>query len=239
MNRREFKVLVVEDDPAMLRFIRRTLEINEMEVAAATDGLAALKTFRVVRPDLVVLDITIPEMDGLEVCQRLKSAHQVPILIVTAKGTDEDLVRGFELGADDYLAKPFAGKVLVARVKGLLRRARAPSSAPGDRIECGELVIDFASRHVYRRGQHIHLTFIEFKLLALLVGSVGKVLTSEQIISEIWGAYGEGDAQMLRTHVGRLRKKIEPDHTRPSLILTERGVGYWMSCPPPHDFQRK
>lgn len=238
MKRREFKVLVVEDDPAMLRFIRRTLEINDMEVAAATDGLAALKTFRVVRPDLVVLDITIPEMDGLEVCQRLKSAHQVPILIVTAKDTDEDLVRGFELGADDYLAKPFAGKVLVARVKGLLRRARAPSSAPGDRIECGELVVDFASRRIYRSGQHIHLTFIEFKLLALLAGSAGKVLTSEQIISEIWGAYGEGDAQMLRTHVGRLRKKIEPDHARPSLILTERGVGYWLSCPPPPDSQR-
>jgi two-component system KDP operon response regulator KdpE len=140
MARSEPLVLVVEDDPPMLRFIRRTLEVNGLTVTVATDGPVALQRFRADMPDLVVLDIGIPGLDGLEVCRLMKSEHQAPVIMVTARGTDEDVVRGFEVGAEDYLAKPFAGSVLVARVKALLRRAQTWAGLPGDLMECADLV---------------------------------------------------------------------------------------------------
>ena len=233
MARSEPLVLVVEDDPSMLRFIRRTLEVNGLTVTVATDGLEALQRFQADRPDLVVLDIGIPGMDGLEVCRLMKAVHQAPVIMVTARGTDEDVVRGFEVGAEDCLAKPFAGGVLVARVKALLRRAQAWAGLPGDMMECGDLVVDFSARRITRGGHPVHLTPTEHKLLTLLSRHRGKVLTSQQIISEVWGEPYEGDPQVLRTHIGRLRKKIEPDHARPSHVRTEPGVGYWLSCPPP------
>jgi len=219
-------VLVVEDDPAMLRFIRRTLELNGLAVVSTVDGLAALKSFQMERPNLVVLDIGIPGMDGLELCRRLKATQEVPVIIVTARDADVDIVRGFELGADDYLVKPFAGNVLVARVKSLLRRTRSWAGLSGDRIECGDLVVDLASRNVTLRGEALHLTPTEYKLLALLGRFHGKVLTLQQIFAEVWGADYAVDPQMLRTHISRLRKKVEPDCTSPTVILTVPGVGY-------------
>jgi len=223
-------VLVVEDDPAMLRFIRRTLEVNEFAVVVAEDGPAALKAFQSQRPDLVVLDIGIPMIDGLEVCRRMKALHHAPVIIVTARDGDEDIVRGFEVGAEDYLAKPFAGSVLVARVKSLLRRTRLLAGASGDRIECGGLVVDLASRNVTRSGKAVHLTPTEYKLLALLVRFHGKVLTVQQIFAEVWGGDYVVDPQMLRTHISRLRRKVEPDCTSPTVIQTVPGVGYRLGC---------
>ena len=217
----------------MLRFVRRTLELNEFAVVSATDGPAALKSFQLERPDLVVLDIGIPGMDGLELCRRLKATQEVPVIIVTARGADDDVVKGFEAGAEDYLAKPFSGSVLVARVKSLLRRTRPWAGLSGDRIECGGLVVDLASRNITLGGVAVHLTPIEYKLLALLGSFPGKVIAFQQIFAEVWGADYAVDRQMLRTHIGRLRKKVEPDCTSPTLIQTEHGVGYRLSCPPP------
>ncbi len=218
MVRSKSLVLVVEDDPAMLRFIRRTLEVNELAVVVAEDGAAALEIFQTQRPDLVVLDIVIPKVDGLEVCRRIKSHDYAPVILVTARDTDQDIVTGFEVGAEDYLAKPFAGSVLVARVKSLLRRARSWAGLSGDRIECGDLMIDLASRNVTICGDGVHLTPTEYKLLALLGRFHGKVLTFQQIFAEVWGADYVVDPQMLRTHISRLRKKLEPDCTSPALI---------------------
>ena len=210
----------------MLRFIRRTLELNDLTVVVANNGASALKVFQSNYPDLVVLDIGIPEVDGLEVCRRIKAVASVPIIIVTARDLDEDIVRGFEAGAEDYLAKPFAGSVLVARVKSLLRRSPTRTGTADDRIECGDLVVDLVSRNVTLRGDDVHLTPTEYKLLALLGRFYGKVLTFQQIFAEVWGTNYIVDPQMLRTHISRLRKKVEPDHNIPTLIMTEPGVGY-------------
>ena len=234
MVRSKSLVLVVEDDPAMLRFIRRTLEVNDLAVVVAEDGPSALEIFQTQRPDLVVLDIGIPEVDGLEVCRRLKAHDDAPVILVTARDSDDDIVMGFEVGAEDYLAKPFAGSVLVARVKALLRRARSRAGPPVDRIECGGLVVDLASRNVTLGGDAVHLTPTEYKLLALLGRFPGKVLSFQQIFVEVWGADYAVDPQMLRTHISRLRKKVEPDCASPTLIETEHGVGYRLRCPPPH-----
>ena len=233
MIRSKSLVLVIEDDPSMLRFIRRTLEINGLNVVVAEDGPTALKVFQSQRPDLLVLDIGIPLMDGLEVCRRIKAHDHTPIILVTARDADEDIVKGFEVGAEDYLAKPFAGSVLVARVKALLRRTKSWAASPSDRIECGDLVVDLASRNVTLCGDAIHLTPTEYELLALLGRFPGKVLTIHQIFAEVWGADYAVDAQMLRTHISRLRKKVEPNCTSPSLIQTVPGVGYCLPIDTP------
>lgn len=226
MIRSKSLVLVVEDDPAMLRFIRRTLELNELAVVVAEDGASALEIFQTQRPDLVVLDIGIAKMDGLEVCRRIKAHDYAPVILVTARDADEDIVKGFEAGAEDYLAKPFAGSVLVARVKSLLRRNQSWAGPSGDRMECGDLVVDLAARNVTICGHAIHLTPTEYKLLALLGRFHGKALTFQQIFTEVWGADYAVDPQMLRTHISRLRKKVEPYATSPNLLQTVPGVGY-------------
>ena len=225
------KVLVVEDDPAMLRFIRRTLEIDGHTVVTATDGLAALEEFRRQRPNLVVLDIGLPYIDGLEVCRQMQDIHPAPVIMVTARGEDQDIVRGFDVGAEDYLAKPFAGGVLSARVNALLRRSQHWPGVSAEKFECGGIVLDQEARRITRDGQTVHLTPTEYRLFDLLARNHGKVLTASQIFNEVWGSESAGDAQMLRTHVGRLRKKIDPDPPGPSLISTERGSGYRLNCP--------
>ena len=210
----------------MLRFIRRTLELNDLAVVVAEDGASALEISHSQRPDLVVLDIGIPKIDGLEVCRRIKAHGYASVLIVTARDADGDIVKGFEAGAEDYLAKPFAGRVLVARVKSLLRRTQSPAGPLGDRIDCGDLVVDLVSRNVTLCGNAVHLTPTEYKLLVLLGRFQGKVLTIRQIFAEVWGADYGVDPQMLRTHISRLRKKVEPGCTSPNLLQTVPGVGY-------------
>ena len=231
MTSPETKVLVVEDDPAMLRFIRRTLEVDGHMVVTATDGLAAMDQFLRHVPHLVVLDICIPHINGLEVCRQMQAIRHVPVIIVTARGEDQDVIRGFEVGAEDYLAKPFAGGVLSARVNALLRRSQRWPEQSAGRFECGEIVLDQRARRVTRNGQALHLTPTEYKLFVLLARYQGKVLTAGQIFTEVWGSESATDPQMLRTHIARLRKKIDTDPSASSLISTERGVGYWLNCP--------
>ena len=226
---RESLAQVVDDDPAIVRFIRRNLELEGFQVVVSSDGPTALDQFEDETPDLVILDIGIPEMDGLEVCRHLRANSDVPIIIVTSRGRDEDVIQGLEAGADDYLGKPFSAGVLLARVTAVLRRRLPRFEPPVDRFEFDDLVVDLAGRRVSRGDVAIHLTPTEFKLLSLFVHHNGRVLTSSQILSEVWGAEYVDESQILRTHIGRLRRKIEPDEARPSLILTEPGVGYWLS----------
>ena len=226
---RESLAQVVDDDPAIVRFIRRNLELQGFQVVASSDGPTALDQFEDETPDLVILDIGIPEIDGLEVCRHLRANSEVPIIIVTSSGLDEEVIEGLEAGADDYLGKPFSAGVLLARVTAVLRRRLPRFEPPVDRFEFDDLVVDLAGRRVSRGGAAIHLTPTEFELLSLLIHHRGRVLTSSRILTEIWGA-DYGDAfQLLRTNIGRLRRKIEPDEARPYLILTEPGVGYWLS----------
>jgi len=217
---------VIEDDPAMVRFIRRNLELEDFHVVVSGDGERALDLFEDEAPDLVLLDLGIPKLDGLEVCRHLRASSNVPIVIVTSRGRDSEVIEGLDAGADDYLCKPFSAGVLLSRVNAVLRRRLSQQETPIDRFEIDDLVIDLASRTVTRAGKPVRLTPLEYKLLTLLVRNCGKVLTSGQILDQVWGADYVAEVQILRTHICRLRSKIEPNNSRPTIILTEPGVGY-------------
>ena len=223
-------VQIVDDDPAIVRLVRRYLELESFQVIVAWDGRSALEQFDREAPNLVLLDIGLPEVDGLEVCRRMRSNSNVPVIMLTARDREEEVIEGFDAGADDYLAKPFSSGVLLARVKAVLRRYRPQVEFDMDTIEWNGLTVDFSARKVTSGGQPIHLTRTEFPLLALLARHRGKILTSAQILTEVWGPEYAGESQILRLHIGRLRKKIEPVPEHPSLILTELGVGYWLDC---------
>ena len=218
-------IQVVEDDPAIERLLRRNLELDGFEIIVSRDGVAALDQFEEQSPDLVLLDIGIPQLSGLEVCRHLRINSDVPVVMVTSSGLDDDVVRGLEAGADDYLSKPFNGRVLRARVQAVLRRKNLRLVAKEDEFQWGGLAVNFEKRKVTLHGDPVHLTPIEFKLLSILVQCNGKVLTSNYLLSEVWGPNYEFEFQILRTHVSRLRRKIEDSSRSPELILTEPGVG--------------
>ena len=218
---------VVDDDPATLLFIRRTLELNGYRVSATSDGETALDKVETENPDLVLLDVGIPAIDGFEVCRRLRDASDVPVIMVTGKAKDEDVVFGLETGADDYLTKPFSPGVLLARVKALLRRRDLMTNGESVLV-CGDLKVDLDARKAKRGDVEMNLTPTEFRLLAHLARNCGKVLTSEQILAHVWGPGYASSVQTLRTHIARLRRKVEWDYSEPTLILTEPWVGYWL-----------
>lgn len=226
MADRRLVAQVVEDDPAIVRLLRRNLELDGFEVIVSPDGVTALDQFEDETPDLVVLDIGIPKLSGLEVCRHLRDSSDVPVIIVTSLVQDGDVVRGLDAGADDYLCKPFNGQVLRARVKALLRRKHPRFKTQEDQFQWNHLMVDFGKRRVTLRGETVHLTPIEFKLLNILVRYKGKVLTSNYLLTEVWGPDYEFEGQILRTHISRLRHKVEDANRDPELILTEPGVGY-------------
>lgn len=226
MVERKIVAQVVEDDPAIVRLLRRNLELDGFEVIVSPDGVAALDQFEDETPDLVVLDIGIPKLSGLEVCRHLRDNSDVPVIIVTSLGQDGDVVRGLDAGADDYLCKPFNGRVLRARVQALLRRKTPRFENPEIQFQWEQLAVDFQKRSVTLNGEAVHLTPIEFRLLSILVQYGGKVLTSSLLLTEVWGPGYEFESQILRTHMSRLRHKIEDTDGNPELILTEPGVGY-------------
>ena len=217
---------IIEDDSAMVRFIRRNLELEDFQVMVSGDGEWALDQFEDQTPDLVLLDLGIPKLDGLEVCRHLRASSNVPVIIVTSRGRDCEIVEGLDAGADDYLCKPFSASVLLARVNAVLRRRLSRHEATIDWFEIVDLVIDLAGRTVTRAGNPVRLTPLEYNLLTLLVRNYGKVLTSAQLLVQVWGADYAAEVQILRTHICRLRSKIEPNNSRPTIILTEPGVGY-------------
>lgn len=227
---RDIVVQVVDDDPAIVRFIRRNLELENFQVVVSLDGRSALDQFENEKPDLVILDVGIPEVDGLEVCSYLRATSDVPIIMVTSRNREREIIMGLDAGADDYLGKPFSSGVLLARVQAVLRRRFPRFEAPPDRFERDGLVVDLAGHKTSLNGNDVHLTPIEFKLMTFLIHNRDKVVTSSQLLTEVWGGEYFCEFQILRTHIGRLRRKIESDAARPKFILTEPSVGYWLRC---------
>lgn len=225
------KVLIVEDEENILEALRYNLEREGYAVDAAADGERALAAARESSPDVVILDVMLPRLDGFEVCRILRRESDVPILMLTARGEEIDRVVGLELGADDYVAKPFSMRELMARVRSLLRRSGRGAAFRGDRsggdtLRSGDLEIDAASRIVRRKGAELELKPREFDLLALLAENKARVFTRDQILDRLWGHNYYGDSRTVDVHVRWLREKIEPKPSEPVRIVTIRGVGY-------------
>ncbi len=226
------KILVVEDDQNLLDVLKYNLAKEGYDVLTAADGVEALDTARSKKPDLIVLDIMLPRMDGLEVCRILRREMTVPILMLTAKAEETDKVVGLELGADDYMTKPFSIREFLARIRAMLRRAEmmiAASSAQEaipSLIKVGELEIDLARHTVSRSGTLIELSPKEFDLLAFLIKNRGQVFSRDQLLEKVWGYDYAGDTRTVDVHIRWLRQKIEADPATPGHLLTVRGIGY-------------
>ncbi|MBP2476336.1 DNA-binding response OmpR family regulator [Crossiella equi] len=220
------RVLVVDDDLTVRDVVRRYLESAGHQVRLAGDGEQALSVFEQHGADLVVLDLMLPGIDGLEVCRRLRRRSAVPVVMLTALGEEEDRVAGLQLGADDYVTKPFSPRELVLRVNSVLRRLRVPAPAPKlDHLADGDLLLDPVARRATRAGAELALTTREFDLLAFLLAHPGEVYTRAKLLELVWG-WDFGDAATVTVHVRRLREKIEPDPANPVRIATVWGVGY-------------
>ena len=227
------RILVVDDDPLMVRLVRANLEKAGFRVRSAVDGEAALDAVVEDPPDLVILDLMLPRLDGYEVCRRIRELSLVPVVMLTARGEQVDKLRGFEMGADDYLTKPFAPAELLARVRAVLRRSQqgATSGAPAV-VRCGDIAIDLVRRRVTVRGEPVRLTRTEFQLLQQLALNAGKVLSHAELLTKVWGPEYRDDRDYLWAYVRHLRRKLEPDPERPVHIRSEPGFGYVLDCPP-------
>lgn len=226
------RILVAEDEITLRDFVSRNLRARGFEVLEASNGLEAVATWEREQPHLLILDIMMPRMDGLEVCQRVREHSAVPIIVLTALDAESDKVAALDLGADDYLTKPFGVEELLARVRAVLRRTLGAVVSPDDGIKhFSELEVDLAGHVVRLRGQEVRLSPTEFALLEQLIGNAGKVLTHRMLLQSIWGpAYGE-EAEYLRVYINRLRHKLESDPAHPRYLLTEPGVGYRFAVP--------
>jgi len=219
------RILLVDDEPAIRRTLRANLAARGYEVAVAETGEEALRLAAAQATALVVLDLMLPGLSGLDVCRALRADSAVPILVLSARGEERTKVRALDLGADDYLTKPFGMDELLARVRALLRRP--PPSAPvGGMLRVGELIVDLDRRRARRGATELELTAREFDVLAYLARNAGKVVTHRLLLAEVWGPEYGGETQYLRVFINRLRRKIEDDPTQPRYILTEPGVGY-------------
>lgn len=225
--RERYRILVVDDEPRMIRFIRMNLEHDGFEVIEAGDGLAALQQVRDSLPDLVLLDVSMPELDGFETLRLLREISHTPVIMLTARGEEDDRVRGLELGADDYVTKPFSPRELVSRVRAVLRRTEAPAPAEKSNIHVDErLSINLDRREVLLEGKPVKLRPTEFRLLYHLVQNAGWVVPHDQLLAKVWGYEYREETHYLRLYVNYLRQKLELDPANPKYILTERGVGY-------------
>ena len=224
---RDRRILVVDDEERMVRFIRLNLEHDGFQVIEAYRGAQAIDRLRSTLPDLILLDVMLPDLDGFEVLRIIRQNSSVPVIMLTAKGEEEDRVRGLELGADDYVTKPFSPRELVSRVRAVLRRTESALGASHDVIEVdSHLKIDFDRREVWLDGQLVQLRPTEYRLLYHLVQNAGWVLTHDQILAKVWGYEYRDEPHYVRLYINYLRKKIEKDPANPKYILTERGVGY-------------
>jgi two-component system KDP operon response regulator KdpE len=218
------RVLVVDDEPQILRALRVVLRDAGFEVDPADTASDALDRAAVRPPDAAIVDLVLPDGDGVEVCRSLREWSTMPIIVLSAVGDEAEKVRALEAGADDYVTKPFGPRELVARLQAVLRRAEVPDDEPT--VELDGLEVDLAARRVRREGEEVHLTPIEFDLLRMLVRNRGRLLTHRALLGEVWGPAYVGDTQTLRTHIANLRRKIEPADASPRYIRTESGVGY-------------
>lgn len=220
-------ILVVDDEPRMRRFIRMNLEVEGCHVIEAADGLRALKMIREEIPDVVILDVMMPNMDGFETLHDLRGFSDVPVIMLTVRSEEDDRVRGLELGADDYLSKPFSPRELVSRIRALLRRAEMTPSVHRSILKIDDdLAIDFAGREVIVRGERVKLRPTEWRLLYHLVSNAGWVMSHEVLLSKVWGPEYRDAHHYVRLYITYLRQKIEEDPSNPKYILTERGMGY-------------
>ncbi len=218
-------ILVVDDEQTIREVVRRYLERDGFRVTEAEDGYMALDAIETEPPDLIVLDLMLPGVDGLTITRHLRDRQRIPIVILTAKGELNDRIRGLDLGADDYVTKPFSPQELVSRVRAVLRRAD-PEAMPTQVLEFGELKLDPMARSVTRGGAEIQLTTTEFDLLWFLASHARQVFSRSQLLDHVWGYEYYGDASTVTVHISRLREKIEPDQDKPRHILTVWGVGY-------------
>jgi len=219
-------ILVIDDEPQVRRFLRATLQSHGFTVLEAANGQDGLREVAQRHPDVVLLDLGLPDLDGLAVTQRLREWTAVPILVLSARGQERDKVQALEHGADDYLTKPFGTDELVARIKVALRHAAGAQSSSQPVFVCGELRVDLARREVAVAGVAKKLTPIEYKLLTLLVRHAGRVVMQNQLLTEVWGAQARAETHYLRVHMSNLRRKLERDPAQPVYVLTEPGVGY-------------
>ena len=220
-------VLVIEDEPQMRRFLRAMLRANAYQVVEAETAREGLAQAAGRNPEVILLDLGLPDTDGVEVARQLRRSTRAPIIVISAREKEQDKVAALDNGADDYLTKPFGAPELLARIRVALRRATAPDDGlPTPVFACGELKVDLVRREVFRGGEAVHLTPTEYKLLAALIRKAGKVVTHRQLLHDVWGANYEDQTHYLRVYMGQLRHKLERDPTRPRLLTTEAGVGY-------------
>jgi two-component system KDP operon response regulator KdpE len=221
------KILVVDDEERMVRFIRLNLEHDGFIVLEAFNGKQALQRVRDATPDLILLDVMMPDLDGFDVLQMLREINNVPVIMLTAKGEEDDRVRGLELGADDYITKPFSPRELVSRVKAVLRRTEGASGGMHGLIQVDErLKIDFDRREIWLEGKIVKLRPTEYRLLFHLVQNAGWVVSHDQLLAKVWGYEYRDEPHYVRLYINYLRQKLEKDPANPKYILTERGVGY-------------
>jgi two-component system KDP operon response regulator KdpE len=221
------RILVVDDEERMVRFIRMNLEHDGFEVSEAFNGKEAIQKIRDVTPDLILLDIMMPDLDGFEVLETIREVSQVPVIMLTAKGEEDDRVRGLELGADDYVTKPFSPRELVSRVKAVLRRTEGATGSMHGLIEVDDrLKIDFDRREIWLEGKLVKLRPTEYRMLYHLVQNAGWVVTHDQLLTKVWGYEYRDEPHYVRLYINYLRQKLEETPSDPKYILTERGVGY-------------
>lgn len=226
---RSARILVIDDEESIRRALKSILSMRKYEVNLAGTGVEGISLAIETNPELVILDLALPDMDGMEVCRELRTWMASPILILSVRGNESDKVQALDLGADDYLTKPFSAGELMARMRALLRRVESRVVQPPE-IQAGELAINLARRQVFRGGQEISLTKTEFEILALLVQNIDCVVTYRMLAERLWGEMEDREPQLLRVHVSNLRKKIEPNPALPRFIRTEPGIGFRFSA---------
>lgn len=225
-------ILIVDDEPEVLKYVGANLRARGYATATAADGTEALARFGAGVYDLVLLDITMPGPDGFAVCQAIRQRSAVPIIVLSARGQEKDKVKALDLGADDYLTKPFGVAELLARVRAALRRGGAAGTTTDEPFQAGDLVLDYGARRVTRGGQEVKLTPTEYELLVQLARNAGKVLTHTVLLQRVWGPEYRDESDYLWAYVRRLRRKLEPDPEHPRYLLTEPGVGYRLAPVP-------
>jgi DNA-binding response OmpR family regulator len=235
MPAKKTTIVVADDDPQLLRLVTRNLEFEGYEPIAVADGQQALEEIERRQPDLALLDVMMPKLDGFAVCERVREFSNLPIIILTARGQDQDKIHGFDVGADDYLTKPFNVDELLARVRAVLRRSQATvgreGSGAGSVLDLGALHIDFVQRLVTLDGAELALTPIEYRLLAYLAQNAGRIVTQDLLLEHVWGPEYVGESHLLQVNVNRLRHKIEPEGSTHRFIRTKVGIGYQLIAP--------
>jgi two-component system, OmpR family, KDP operon response regulator KdpE len=223
---KKIKILIVDDEPQILRALRAGLIAQGYEVVSAADGEEALDKASAELPDAIILDLNLPRKSGLEVCRELREWSSAPIIVLSVRDSERDKVTALDLGADDYLTKPFGTDELLARLRVALRHAAAGEGAGEPVFHAGNITIDLARHVVERGGEEVHLTATEYNLLAYMAANAGRVLTHTQILAHVWGDGYESETQNLRVYISQLRRKLDPDSLQPQMITTEPGIGY-------------